>query len=93
MSRDQVSARRHIAQYKPQLRVAARTREVRRLVLSADRTDLLATGAQELRNQAASDLLPDWARRLHGPPNPLFARPLVRAGTLGVAQTIRWAFR
>jgi hypothetical protein len=48
---------------------------------------------QVLGNQAAIDLLPDWARRMHGLPNPLLARPLVRAGTLGVAQTLRWAFR
>ena len=35
--------------------------------------------------------LPDWARRMHGLPAPP-ARPLVRAGTLGVARTLRWAF-
>ena len=39
------------------------------------------------------DLLPDWARRMHGLANPLLGRPLVRAGTLGVARTLRWAFR
>jgi hypothetical protein len=53
----------------------------------------LAAGVQVLGNQAAIDLLPAWARRLHGLPTPLLARPLVRAGTLGVAQTLRWAFR
>jgi uncharacterized protein (DUF2236 family) len=90
---DRVSARRLIETYRPQLRTDARTREVRDLVLKAATADLLAAGMQALGNQAAIDLLPDWARRMHGLPNPLLARPLVRAGTLGVAQTLRWAFR
>jgi len=89
---DRLGARRLIETYRPQLRSDARTREVRDLVLKG-RADLLAAGVQALGNQAAIDLLPDWARRMHGLPNPLLARPLVRAGTLGVAQTLRWAFR
>lgn len=90
---DRAAARRLIATYRPQLRHDARTREVRELVLKAATADLLAAGVQALGNQAAIDLLPDWARRLHGLPNPILARPLVRAGTLGVARTLRWAFR
>jgi uncharacterized protein (DUF2236 family) len=90
---DRVAAHRLIAAFRPQLRVDARTREVRNLVLKAATTDLIAAGVQALGNQAAIDLLPDWARRMHGLPNPLIVRPLVRAGTLGVAQTLRWAFR
>jgi len=90
---DRASARRLIDAYRPQLRTDARTREVRHLVLKGATADLLAAGLQALGNQAAIDLLPDWARRMHGLPNPLVARPLVRAGTLGVAQALRWAFR
>ena len=90
---DRAGARRLIETYRPQLRTDARTREVRDLVLKAATADLLAAGVQALGNQAAIDLLPDWARRMHGLANPLLARPLVRAGTLGVAQTLRWAFR
>jgi uncharacterized protein (DUF2236 family) len=90
---DRAGARRLIDAYRPQLRTDARTREVRQLVLKAATADLLATGLQALGNQAAIDLLPEWARRMHGLPNPLATRPLVRAGTLGVAQAIRWAFR
>ena len=90
---DRAGARRMIEAYRPQLRTDSRTREVRDLVLKAATADLLAVGVQVLGNQAAIDLLPDWARRMHGLPNPLLARPLVRAGTLGVAQTLRWAFR
>lgn len=90
---DRAGARRMIEAYRPQLRTDSRTREVRDLVLKAATADLLAAGVQALGNQAAIDLLPDWARRMHGLPNPLLARPLVRAGTLGVAQALRWAFR
>jgi len=90
---DRAGARRMIEAYRPQLRTDSRTREVRDLVLKAATADLLTVGVQALGNQAAIDLLPDWARRMHGLPNPLLARPLVRAGTLGVAQTLRWAFR
>jgi uncharacterized protein (DUF2236 family) len=90
---DRAGARRLLDAYRPQLRTDARTREVRQLVLKAATADLLAMGLRALGNQAAIDLLPEWARRMHGLPNPLAARPLVRAGTLGVAQALRWAFR
>jgi hypothetical protein len=43
--------------------------------------------------EAAVDLLPGWARRLHGLPEPRLRRPLVRAATHGLAGTVRWAFR
>ncbi len=90
---DRAGARRLMESYRPRLRVDHRTREVRHLVLKAATADLLAAQVQALGNQAAIDLLPAWARRLHGLPNPLLGRPFVRAGTLGVAQTLRWAFR
>lgn len=90
---DVAQAERLIARYRPQLRADRRTRTVRDLVLRAADADPLTAGVQALGNQAAIDLLPWWARRLHGLPNPLLARPLVRAGTLGVATTLRWAFR
>ena len=90
---DRAGARRLVEAYRPQLRTDTRTREVRDLVLKAATADLLATGVQALGNQAAIDLLPEWARRMHGLRNPLLGRPLVRAGTLAVAQTLRWAFR
>ncbi len=90
---DRAGVLRLIQAYRPQLRIDARTREVRDLVLKAATADLLAARVQDLGNKAAIDLLPDWARRMHGLPNPVLARPLVRAGTLGVAQTLRWAFR
>jgi uncharacterized protein (DUF2236 family) len=90
---DRMGARRLIETFRLQLRANARTREVRDLVLKAATADVMAAGVQVLGNQAAIDLLPKWARRMHGLPNPLLTRPLVRVGTLGLAQTLRWAFR
>ncbi|UPY36503.1 oxygenase MpaB family protein [Sediminicoccus sp. KRV36] len=91
--RDRAAAQRLIAAYRPQLRSDARTREVRQFLLKPASTEPLAGPLQALGNQAAIDLLPEWARRMHGLANPLLGRPLLRAGTLGVARTLRWAFR
>ena len=90
--RDRASAARLIAAYRPELRSDSRTREVRQFLLKPASADLLAAPLQSLGNQAAIDLLPEWARRMHGLPNPVLGRPLLRAGTLGVAHTLRWAF-
>lgn len=91
--RDRAAALRLIASCRPQLRNDARTEEVRRFLLRPASREPLAAPLQALGNQAAIDLLPDWARRMHGLANPLLGRPLLRAGTLGVARTLRWAFR
>lgn len=91
--RDRAATLRLIESYRPALRADARTRQVRRLVLSAQGAEPVAAPLHALANQTAIDLLPGWARRMHGLSNPLLGRPLVRAGTLGVAQTLRWAFR
>jgi uncharacterized protein (DUF2236 family) len=91
--RDRAAALRLIASYRGVLRSDARTREVRRFLLQPASTEPLAAPLQALGNQAAIDLLPEWARRMHGLSNPVLGRPLLRAGTLGVARTLRWAFR
>lgn len=70
-----------------------RTREIARLVLTQPAPSVMAEPLHALTMQAAVDLLPDWAQRMHGLPAPMLSRPLVRAGTLGIAQTLRWAFR
>jgi uncharacterized protein (DUF2236 family) len=85
-------ARRLIETTRPALLCDARTREVARLVLGQRAPSVMAEPVQALAMQAAVDLLPDWARRMHGLGNPVLARGLVRAGTLGVARTLRWAF-
>ena len=90
---DQAGARRLIESYRPRLRADARTREVRLLMMRPANQEPMTKPVQALANQAAVDLLPEWARRMHGVTNPVLGRPLLRAGTLGVAQTLRWAFR
>ncbi|ATY32722.1 oxygenase MpaB family protein [Sphingomonas psychrotolerans] len=70
-----------------------RTREVARLVLSQPAPNLAMKPFQALTFQAAVDLLPTWARRMHGLAGPGLAAPVVRFGTSGIASTLRWAFR
>ncbi|MBY8826224.1 oxygenase MpaB family protein [Sphingomonas colocasiae] len=69
-----------------------RTKEVARLVLDQRPPNLSALPIQAMTFQAAVDLLPGWARAMHGLSAPVLTRPLVRAGTTGLARTLRWAF-
>lgn len=92
--RSRAEARALIAAMRPELRVDARTREVAGIVLRQKARRAVAQPLQSLTMQAAVDLLPDWARRMHGlGATPVLARPLVQAGTLGMARTLRWVFR
>lgn len=88
----QGEAIRLIDAMRPELKVDARTQEVAALVLGAPAHRPGATPLQRLTMQAAVDLLPDWARRMHGFSGPGPFAPFVRAGTAGVARTLRWAF-
>jgi len=90
--RSRAAARDLLQAMRPQLKCDARTREVARLILTRRAANPMAEPVQALTLQAGVDLLPEWARRLHGLPNPLLGRPLLRAGTLGIARTLRWAF-
>ncbi|HVJ01784.1 MAG TPA: oxygenase MpaB family protein [Sphingomonas sp.] len=78
---------------RPELAATARTHEIARLVLSQPAPSLAAAPVQAITFQAAVDLLPRWARRMHGLSGPGFATPAVRLGTGGLASTLRWAFR
>jgi uncharacterized protein (DUF2236 family) len=75
------------------LNASERTREVARLVLDQRSSHMMVAPMQALTFGAAVDLLPDWARRMHGFPKSRLIQPLVRAGTSGIARTLRWAFR
>ncbi|SDA24365.1 Uncharacterized conserved protein, DUF2236 family [Sphingomonas sp. NFR15] len=78
---------------RPQLIADDRAREVARLVLGHMPDNPLAIPLQRVTMQAAVDLLPAWARRMHGlPASPSLARPLISTGALGLATTLRWAF-
>ena len=91
--RTRAAARDLIRSMRPDLACDARTREVARLVLRQHAPSMMAEPLQALTMQAGVDLLPAWARRMHGLPLPALSRPLVRAGTLGIARTLRWAFQ
>lgn len=75
-----------------ELVVDARTREVARMVLDQPAPNLAVRPFQALTFGAAVDLLPPWARAMHGLQGPGLATPAVRIGTRSVASTLRWAF-
>ncbi|WP_242187023.1 oxygenase MpaB family protein [Sphingomonas sp. CARO-RG-8B-R24-01] len=81
------------AAMRPQLKVDARTRDVATVLLRQPAPSLAARPFQTITMQAAIDLLPGWARTMHGLERPGLGVPLLRAGTFGVASTLRWAFR
>jgi len=83
----------YIDAQRPNLRADARTREVARFVLRQPAPNPLALPVQRITFQAAVDLLPDWARRMHGLRASGLSRPIVQGGTFGLAATLRWAFR
>jgi uncharacterized protein (DUF2236 family) len=76
---------------RPQLRVDHRTRDVARFVLKPLGSDAATEPVRVLVTKAALDLLPPWARGMHGLQAPTFTRPLIRAGALGLVRTLRWA--
>lgn len=78
---------------RPRLRADQRTRDVSRILLQHMPEHWAALPVQQLTFQAAIDLLPDWARRMHVLRASSLTRPLVQGGTRGVAEVLRWAFR
>lgn len=91
--RSRAEANRLVAAVRPELAVTDRTREVARIVLGQKPDRLGAMPVQAVTFQAAVDLLPGWAKAMHGFTGSGLAEPLVNAGTLGLARTLRWAFR
>jgi uncharacterized protein (DUF2236 family) len=91
--RSRSEAQKLIRTMRPLMRCDARTREVARLILGQQAPSAMAEPLQALAMQASIDLLPAWARQMHGLSMPALGRPLVRAGTNGIARTLRWAFK
>jgi len=90
---DRAGTVRALEDRRPQLMADDRTREVARMVLGHMPDNRLAIPLQRVTMQAAVDLLPGWARRMHGlPASPPLVRPIVSTGALGLATTLRWAF-
>jgi uncharacterized protein (DUF2236 family) len=89
--RTRADAERLIRDFQPELRSDARTRAFRDLVLKVPARSIAEAPVQSLLMNAAVDLLPEFAREIHGLNRPLLS-PLVRSGTFGIASTMRWAF-
>ncbi|KQM97241.1 hypothetical protein ASE85_15145 [Sphingobium sp. Leaf26] len=81
-----------IEHMRPALQADARTREVARLVLHRKAPSPAAAPIQAMTMEAAVDLLPDWARAMHGLPTRHLRKPAIRLSTAMVAGTLRWAF-
>jgi uncharacterized protein (DUF2236 family) len=91
--RTRAEAEALIAEMRGELKSDARTRDVARMVLDQPAPNLVVKPFQEMIFHAAVDLLPAWAREMHGLSGPRFATPAVRLGTRGIANLMRWAFR
>jgi len=86
------AAERLVHNFLPELSASLRSRQFRDLVLGAPAPALAKAGVQKLLMSAAVDLLPPWARRMHGISILPLAAPPIRAATLGLASALRWAF-
>lgn len=75
-----------------ELDVSDRTREIVALLLNPAIKSLAFMPLQRMSAQAAVDLLPRWARRMHNLKSSKLGRPIVRGGTAGAASLLRWAF-
>ena len=88
--RDRASAETLIQSMRPALRADARTREVAQLVLGQSVGAAVTDAASAVIMQAGVDLLPHWARTMHGLKTPPV--PVVRAGARTLARTLGWAY-
>jgi uncharacterized protein (DUF2236 family) len=86
-----LEAKRLVREFLPELVSDERTRAFRDLVLRAPVRSPAEKPVRLLLARAAVDLMPQFARDMHGLPRPL-APAALRVATLGVAKTIRWAF-
>lgn len=89
--RTRAEAERLIRDVRAELRVDERTRAFRDLVLNAPAKSAAEAPVHRLLMNAAVDLMPEFARRMHGLPRP-FVPPVIRGATYGIASTLRWAF-
>lgn len=90
--RDRGGAEAFLARCRAELVADARVETVRRMLLETPAPSLSAAPFQTMTVAAGIDLLPPWARAMHGFPQRPLRGSLVRAGTGGLARTLRWAF-
>lgn len=84
-------AARLLRSFQPELVGDDRSRTVQKLILRRPADTLVTLPIQALLMQSAVDLLPEWARKIHGLRSSGFARPAFGAATMGLAGTLRWA--
>jgi uncharacterized protein (DUF2236 family) len=89
--RSRGAAERLVREFRGELVADDRSRAFRDLVLKAPAPSAVGAPVQMLLMNAAVDLMPDFARRMHGLSKPVLP-PIVRGATFGIAGTIRWAF-
>lgn len=82
-----------VMSFLPELSANARTRDVARMVLTQPSPSLSMAPVQTVLMHAAVDVLPRWAKEMHGLDLLPLSGPLVRTGAFAVAHTLRWAFR
>jgi uncharacterized protein (DUF2236 family) len=92
LPRSRAQAREAIDGMRNQLRADARTKDVAALILRGNVGRIRDELPKRLVAQAAIDLLPAWARRMHQLSVSSIERPLIRFGAFGAARTLRWAF-
>ncbi|MFD1949329.1 oxygenase MpaB family protein [Sphingomonas arantia] len=94
-ARDVPATRRAAAAYmkaaRPELRADARTRDVARLILTQAAPDAVAVPFQRLVLEAGVDLLPRWARAMHGLDRSVPVRIATRTGAAMAGRAVRWA--
>ena len=88
---DDRQAQALIMDFRGELRADERTRAIRDIILDPPGTRVRDRPVQRLLSRAAIDLLPPWARGLHGLSDSGLASPAVEGATLGLAATLRWA--
>jgi len=88
---DRAAAEALIRSMHPPLRADARTREVAQLVLTQSVGAAMTDAASAVIMQAGVDLLPDWARQMHGLKTP--PAPVVRGSARLLARTLCWAYQ
>jgi uncharacterized protein (DUF2236 family) len=89
--RTRAEAERLVAQFRGELRADDRARAFRDLILKTPARSVAEVPVQLLLMNAAVDLMPPFAREMHGLSRPILP-PVVRGATFGLAGTIRWAF-
>ena len=85
------AAQTFIRDARPRLRFDERTREIADLLLNQPAANPRLAPFHHMTMQAGVDLLPGWARSMHGLSISLPARLAVRGGTTGMAAITRWA--